>query len=241
MPFSKQVRIEALIACQRHCCLCLKRKHTRIACHHIVQEADGGEDTFENCIPLCPDCHAEVKAYDHRHHPGMTSYSTGELVRRRDDWYQIIRRRSEDLGRHLGGRSAAVPSSPALQGELSFDYSNNDGCYLIGEGNAEFLTRWTHASKQSIHAYTDRTNVAIALAGAGTSLGDLNDASSLDFSSRVRTPSIQEILVLENHQGRYAAIKVLELKSRSRGDDRDWARMAYWILPDGSTDFTTKA
>ena len=28
--------------------------------HHIKQVAYGGEDTFENCIPLCFDCHADM-------------------------------------------------------------------------------------------------------------------------------------------------------------------------------------
>ena len=240
MPFSDQVRLEALIACHRHCCLCLERKHTRIACHHIIQEADGGPNTFENCIPLCPDCHAEVKAFDVRHHPGMTSYSTKELLKRRDDWYAVVQRREQDAASFVRRVSSSIPRSKALQGEIAFDYSNHDGKFLLGEGNSEFLTRWSRGSNRSIHAYSDNTNVSLALCAPTIGLSHIQDSSILDFSSRTRSPSIGEILILENHKARYAAVKILELKSRSHGDQLDWARMAYWILDDGSTDFTKR-
>ncbi len=55
---------QVLVACRRSCCICNKFCGSKIELHHIVQKADGGTDTFENCIPLCFDCHAEVKAYN---------------------------------------------------------------------------------------------------------------------------------------------------------------------------------
>lgn len=241
MPFPRAVRIQALIACQRFCCLCQKRKHTRIACHHIDQNAHGGADTFENCIPLCPDCHAEVKAFDPQHHPGMTSYSKDELLKRRDDWYEVILRRTKDLECNLTTSRANYPRSDSLEGVIEFDYSNDDGRYLIGHGKNEFLTNWSGAGRTSIHSYTDGTNISVALAAPRITLAELSNAESLDFSSRVRTPKLGEILILENHHCRYAAIKVIELKSRSHRDDFDFAKMRYWILDDGSSDFTVRA
>ena len=38
--------------------------------HHIKQVADGGDDSADNCIPLCFNCHAEVKAYNPSHPKG---------------------------------------------------------------------------------------------------------------------------------------------------------------------------
>lgn len=35
--------------------------------HHIKAKGDGGEDTFENAIPLCFDCNAIVRQYDPKH------------------------------------------------------------------------------------------------------------------------------------------------------------------------------
>ncbi len=81
-----------MVACERYCCLCHAFKGTKIECHHIEQAADGGPDTFENCIPLCFDCHAEVEAYNPKH-PKGTKYSANELKQRRDAWYQEVKNR----------------------------------------------------------------------------------------------------------------------------------------------------
>jgi hypothetical protein len=57
--------------------------------HHITSQGDGGEDTFENCIPLCFDCHAEMSSYDFKH-PKGTKYSQAELIQHRDNWYAKV-------------------------------------------------------------------------------------------------------------------------------------------------------
>ena len=57
-------------------------------CHHIVQPIDGGDDSLDNCIPLCFNCHADVKAYN-PDHPKGTSYSVSELKKHRDQWYNF--------------------------------------------------------------------------------------------------------------------------------------------------------
>ena len=92
MAFPQTVKDEAMVACQRHCCLCHKLKGTKIECHHIVPEADGGPNTFENCIPVCLDCHVEVGTYNPKH-PKGTKYSAKELKKRRDGWYEEIKNR----------------------------------------------------------------------------------------------------------------------------------------------------
>lgn len=84
--FSESVRQRALLACKRQCCLCGKHCHTRMELHHIVPAAKGGPGTFENCIPLCFDCHAEVEYYNPAH-PKGTRYSPAELRARRDELY----------------------------------------------------------------------------------------------------------------------------------------------------------
>lgn len=89
MGFSKDVKERALIACKRHCVLCEREKGQNIECHHIIPRAEGGEDTFENCIPLCFDCHAEVGSYNSKH-PKGTKFSPEELKIRRDSFYQRV-------------------------------------------------------------------------------------------------------------------------------------------------------
>jgi HNH endonuclease len=86
MHFPAKVQEDAMVASQRHCCLCHRLKHTKMQCHHIVPHADGGEDTFDNCIPLCLECHGEVEAYNSKHpigdevHPYRAETSTQRVV-----------------------------------------------------------------------------------------------------------------------------------------------------------------
>lgn len=75
-----------MIACGRRCCLCHKACGVGMECHHIVEAANGGEDTFDNCIPLCFDCHAEVGHYNTKHPKGI-KFSATELQAHRDNWY----------------------------------------------------------------------------------------------------------------------------------------------------------
>lgn len=89
MGFPKEIREQALIACKRHCVLCECEKGVNIECHHIVPHADGGPDTFENCIPLCFDCHSKVGAYNPKH-PKGNKFSVEELKIRRDSFYQRV-------------------------------------------------------------------------------------------------------------------------------------------------------
>lgn len=55
--------------------------------HHIIAVSDGGQDNIDNCIPLCLDCHAEVRAYDPKHPKGRR-FTPSELRRHRDNWFR---------------------------------------------------------------------------------------------------------------------------------------------------------
>jgi len=89
LAFSLHVREEAFVSCGRRCCLCHKYCGTKMELHHIIQRADGGADTFENAVPLCFDCHAEVKSFN-PHHPKGSPITENELRRDRDSWYAKI-------------------------------------------------------------------------------------------------------------------------------------------------------
>ena len=89
MSFSPDVRERALVESGRHCCLCHKFCGLKIELHHVVQKAEGGQDTFDNCIPLCFDCHSDMRSYDHKH-PKGTKYTPGELKKHRDLWYAKV-------------------------------------------------------------------------------------------------------------------------------------------------------
>ena len=84
-----EVKAQALVGSGRRCCICHKFCGTNIESHHIVQEADGGESTLVNCIPLCFDCHADAGHYNVRH-PKGTKYSVTELRGHRDRWFKVM-------------------------------------------------------------------------------------------------------------------------------------------------------
>ena len=88
MSFSNEIVVKALTACNRSCCICHKFSGTKMELHHIRQVADGGSDTFENCIPLCLSCHADMGKADPKHPKGK-HYSEKELVEHRDKWYRM--------------------------------------------------------------------------------------------------------------------------------------------------------
>lgn len=103
------------------------------------------------------------------------------------------------------------------------------------------MTRWSKASDQAIHCYRDGTNASIALAPKSAGLKDLPCASGLNFTSGSRTAQLNQILVLENHATRYAALKILKIQDDTRNDEEDLLVFEYWILEDGSEDFSIHA
>lgn len=94
MAWPKEVKDEVLVRCGRHCCICHKFCGLKIELHHIILNSEGGEESLENCIPLCFDCHADQKSYDHKH-PKGSKYSREELKGHRENWYKLV---SQNLG-----------------------------------------------------------------------------------------------------------------------------------------------
>ncbi len=94
MSFPNSVEAKALAACNRCCCICHKFCGVKMELHHIKQKADGGKDTFENCIPLCFDCHGDMGKGDPRHPKGKR-YSDAELILHRDKWYKTCAGKEE--------------------------------------------------------------------------------------------------------------------------------------------------
>lgn len=138
------------------------------------------------------------------------------------------------------GKASHVPAPRMISptGEAVFDYGSHDGRYIVGSGVLEFETKWTRASETSIHLYNDPPSInGVALAYGCTSISSVTNAESLDYTSRARTPSVGEIVVLRNVNGFYAAVHVLGIKNNRRGADKDELRFRYAIQSDGSDNF----
>ena len=139
------------------------------------------------------------------------------------------------------GKASDVPPPrmTSQAGEAVFDYSNFDGHYVIGSGPAEFETMWKKASDRSIHVYNDPQSInGVALDGNAKSIHEVLNAAALDFSSRSRSPVTGEIVVLRNTNGFYAAVQILDIKDKRRGDDRDELRFRYATQIDGTGNFS---
>ena len=148
---------------------------------------------------------------------------------------------AEKLGvQPFAGKASDVPPPrmTSLTGEVVFDYSSYNGKYLIGSGELAFETKWTKASNKSIHVYNDQPSInGIAVCDRAETISQVNQAATLDYTSRSRTPALGNIVVLRNVSGFYAAIRVLAIKHKIRGDDKDELRFRYAIEATGSDDF----
>ena len=104
----------------------------------------------------------------------------------------------------------------------------------------EFETKWSKASNRSIHVYNDPHSInGVALAKEYKFIEQISNAASLDYTSRTRKPQCEEIVILRNVKGFYAAVQVIDIKDDTRGDEKDELRFQYAILASGSDDFTT--
>lgn len=129
-------------------------------------------------------------------------------------------------------------ASPSLKGKVTFDYSNNNGNYIIGTGDLAFETYWSKAGDTSIHTSSDMPSISgIGLALDVKEISEIRDASTYDMSSNWRTPREGEIVVARNQNGYYAALKVLDVKDRTRADNKDELTFEYVILSNRTADF----
>ena len=100
--------------------------------------------------------------------------------------------------------------SPNMEGKVSFDYKQHDGLFTIGINDYSFITKWSECGTNSIYCYKDK----IKRIGYNPSYSDFpksNELVSFNYSSRVRTLKIGEIIILENNYNKFAAIKILNV------------------------------
>ena len=129
--------------------------------------------------------------------------------------------------------------SPAPKGKVTFDYSNNDGKYSIGSGACIFETKWSKASDRRIHVYRDPPSIrTVALVKDKREINLIDDARVYDGSSRTRSPNVGQIVLLQNMNGFFAALKVLDIKDETRGSQFDELTFEYVIQTNGTPDFT---
>ncbi|MDR3176364.1 MAG: hypothetical protein LBU06_07530 [Desulfovibrio sp.] len=130
--------------------------------------------------------------------------------------------------------------STQYKGQITFNYSNNNGDYAIGDGELLFELKFSKASDTAIYLYSDPPSIlAIASVKNVSEITHISNAEEYDQSSRCRTIQINEIAILKNVNLFYAAIKIINIKDDMRGADNDEITFDYMILPDRTSNFST--
>lgn len=131
-------------------------------------------------------------------------------------------------------------ANPNLSGVATFDYTNNNGLFTIGNNEYSFETKWTAGGDSSIHAYNDPGTIrTIAVADGNNEISEIKDASIYNSSSRSRLINVGQILVVENINGFFAAIKILEVHYKRADSERNELTFEFKIQPDKSSNFTS--
>ncbi len=129
--------------------------------------------------------------------------------------------------------------SPTLRGVVTFDYSDNNGEFVLGSGKMAFETKWSSASNDSIHSYVWNENIStMAIAFGVEKISDIRDAGVFNTSSTSRTPRINEIIVWQNSAGYYAAALIVAVSCRSHGREGDSVTFSYVVQPNRTGDFS---
>ena len=100
--------------------------------------------------------------------------------------------------------------NPLLEGTVSFDYKRNSGSYTIGEGDYAFITHWSECGNNSIHCYRDYI-YRIGYNPTYKEFPPINEFMNFDFSSRAKSVNIGEIILLENHKNKFAALRIINV------------------------------
>jgi len=125
MPFSEQVRKDALERAHHTCVVC--RKPGFLEVHHIRPQQEGGPDTIENACPLCPSCHADF---------GDNKSKRAALTGMRDWWWSHCSRSdSSPFTKELSDRLETLQNSILSSNQVAFHELKD----LITSGVAQHL------------------------------------------------------------------------------------------------------
>lgn len=159
MPFPPNVKEDALVACGRCCCLCHKFCGTKIEVHHIQEESEGGDNSLENAIPLCFDCHADMRSYDFKH-PKGNKYSQSELKRHRDIWLEKV---NGNIG--IADRDTVVETDKQVyqllvkvlpwDGSINFIRTNNFAGFSFELARLDDLNEFVYQCKNPAFEFID--------------------------------------------------------------------------------------
>lgn len=120
-------------------------------------------------------------------------------------------------------------SNDKASGSATFDYVHSP-IFSIGEPPFVIDTQWSHAASGVIHAYSGGGQ--IAMARYAESLNEIDDPSAMDFNPDKHSVTASEgnvIIFRGPRENIYAVVKIEQVLSLDRGDDRNEVRFIYEI------------
>jgi diaminohydroxyphosphoribosylaminopyrimidine deaminase/5-amino-6-(5-phosphoribosylamino)uracil reductase len=120
-------------------------------------------------------------------------------------------------------------SNEKASGSAVFDYVHSP-VFTIGEPPFVIDTKWSHAASGVIHAYSGKGQ--ITLARYAESIDEVDDPSAMDFNPDKHSVAASEgsvIVFCGPRENIYAIVKVEQVLSLDRGDDRNEVKFIYEI------------
>lgn len=104
--------------------------------------------------------------------------------------------------------------NPVFEGKASFDYKRNSGSYTIGEGDYTFITHWSECGYNSIHCYKDYV-YRLGYNPTYKEFPTPNEFLKFDFSSRAKIIKVGDIVLLENMEHKFAALRITKVVTKT--------------------------
>ena len=133
------------------------------------------------------------------------------------------------------------PFDQRSNGEVSFNYDSHDGRFLIGRDKWEFETKWSAHGHDSLFIYNDPPSIrGVAIAESIVAIEMVTEeiVFGSDFTKRTREPSVGQVVIVENQNGYFAALQLLEV-SKSEVPSGNRARFRFAIKTDAAKDFSS--
>ena len=138
---------------------------------HIVPSAESNDDSIENAIPVCFDCHAEIHAYNPSH-PRGRRFTPDELRAHKEQWLRICETRPEIFVE--ASRQVDIGPLQGLLDELDYNLViSRDLDSIEGLGFLFRDTQMDRAIREGVISILDEElRVAISVAYGAVSLAN---------------------------------------------------------------------
>lgn len=137
-----------------------------------------------------------------------------------------------DINQKNALKSLLKYTDNGLMGEAEFNPSNNNGIFLISESNYEFKLKFDVANRGVARIYNDYHLQISVDKGAANKFDKFNieEISKLDYTSRYRRCSVEDLVVVINKLGKCILITFTKIESESHGADKDLIEFRWRIV-----------